>query len=390
MKPEKLIMQAFGPYAGRQEVDFTILGDSGLYLITGPTGAGKTTIFDAITFALYGQTSGEERTAASMRSDYAAEKTETLVELTFTHRGKTYKVTREPGYVKTTRTGSTRNVSEKAELFIPGEPPVSGARDVTAKIQGDILHLDYNQFRQIAMIAQGDFRKLLSASTDERTKILQKLFMTQKYADLEAIVKEKAQKTRDAYALKDAALRTIYAGALLPDTDAGRAAEALKSADSLQADTMHAALQTLLDEDGESLKGLLAEQKDLEEKNTALTAKIAQDARTYVRPVFDAEKKAAEEKLAAKAQEKDKKQQAFLAAQAAEKAQNAADAAALKKVEADNARALAKQMEEQEPTYQRRDDLVKKTAALAEEVKQELQRKKRSAALQTIRSFWTG
>ena len=408
MKPEKLIMQAFGPYAGRQEVDFTILGDSGLYLITGPTGAGKTTIFDAITFALYGQTSGEERTAASMRSDYAAEKTETLVELTFTHRGKTYKVTREPGYVKTTRTGSTRNVSEKAELFIPGEPPVSGARDVTAKIQGDILHLDYNQFRQIAMIAQGEFRKLLSASTDERTKILQKLFMTQKYADLEAIVKEKAQKTRDAYALKDAALRTIYAGALLPDTDAGRAAEALKSADSLQADTMHAALQTLLDEDGESLKGLLAEQKDLEEKNTALTAKIAtakssnevldrlltleeeekklkdlaesmqndrallqkeQDARTYVRPVFDAEKKAAEEKLAAKAQEKDKKQQAFLAAQAAEKAQNAADAAALKKVEADNARALAKQMEEQEPTYQRRDDLVKKTAALAEEVK---------------------
>ena len=381
MKPEKLIMQAFGPYAGRQEVDFTILGDSGLYLITGPTGAGKTTIFDAITFALYGQTSGEERTAASMRSDYAAEKTETLVELTFTHRGKTYKVTREPGYVKTTRTGSTRNVSEKAELFIPGEPPVSGARDVTAKIQGDILHLDYNQFRQIAMIAQGEFRKLLSASTDERTKILQKLFMTQKYADLEAIVKEKAQKTRDAYALKDAALRTIYAGALLPDTDAGRAAEALKSADSLQADTMHAALQTLLDEDGESLKGLLAEQKDLEEKNTALTAKIAtakssnevldrlltleeeekklkdlaesmqndrallqkeQDARTYVRPVFDAEKKAAEEKLAAKAQEKDKKQQAFLAAQAAEKAQNAADAAALKKVEADNARALAK------------------------------------------------
>ena len=275
MKPEKLIMQAFGPYAGRQEVDFTILGDSGLYLITGPTGAGKTTIFDAITFALYGQTSGEERTAASMRSDYAAEKTETLVELTFTHRGKTYKVTREPGYVKTTRTGSTRNVSEKAELFIPGEPPVSGARDVTAKIQGDILHLDYNQFRQIAMIAQGEFRKLLSASTDERTKILQKLFMTQKYADLEAIVKEKAQKTRDAYALKDAALRTIYAGALLPDTNAGRAAEALKSADSLQADTMHAALQTLLDEDGESLKGLLAEQKDLEEKNTALTAKIA-------------------------------------------------------------------------------------------------------------------
>ena len=93
MKPEKLIMQAFGPYAGRQEVDFTILGDSGLYLITGPTGAGKTTIFDAITFALYGQTSGEERTAASMRSDYAAEKTETLVELTFPHRGKTYKVT---------------------------------------------------------------------------------------------------------------------------------------------------------------------------------------------------------------------------------------------------------------------------------------------------------
>ncbi len=407
MKPEKLIMQAFGPYAGRQEVDFSILGDSGLYLITGPTGAGKTTIFDAITFALYGQTSGEERTAASMRSDYAAEKTETFVELSFSHRGKTYQVTRAPGYVKTTRTGSTRNVSEKAELLIPGEPPVSGARDVTAKIQGDILHLDYNQFRQIAMIAQGEFRKLLTASTDERTRILQKLFLTQKYANLEAIVREKAQKIRDAYALKDAAVRTIYAGILPADTQAGCDAKALQSADSLQAEKMEAALRLLLQEDGESLKGLLAKQKDLEEKNTDITAKIAtakssnavldrllalgeegkklkdlagavqgersllqkeQDARTYVRPVSDAAKKAEEEKKAAEAQAAEKKQKAQLAAMAAERAKQEAEAAAARKEEGDSARAKAKQLEEQEPSYQRRDELVRRTAALREEI----------------------
>ncbi|MGN1023965.1 MAG: AAA family ATPase, partial [Lachnospiraceae bacterium] len=265
MRPEKLIMQAFGPYAGTQEVDFTALGTSGLYLITGPTGAGKTTIFDAITYALYGRTSGEERSAVSMRSDYAKGELITKVELYFSHRGRQYHVVRMPGYEKKTRTGTIRSISEDASIELPEKAPVSGAREVTRVIQDEILHLDYNQFRQIAMIAQGEFRKLLTASTDERTKILQKIFLTQKYARLEEIVKDRAQKARDAYQICDGTVRSLFSGVACAEEGAGKdAVDALREANSLRAGEMAEAIQTVMKEDEKLLADLKAQQETVQ------------------------------------------------------------------------------------------------------------------------------
>lgn len=408
MRPEKLIMQAFGPYAGTQEVDFTALGTSGLYLITGPTGAGKTTIFDAITYALYGQTSGEERSATSMRSDYAKDAVETQVELFFAHRGTNYHVVRKPGYEKKTRTGTTRNISEKASLEIPGEAPISGAKDVTRAIQDDILHLDYNQFRQIAMIAQGEFRKLLTASTDERTKILQKIFLTQKYARLEEIVKDKAQKARDAYQVRDGAVRSLFSGVACPEEGPGReAVEALREANSLRAGEMAEAIQTVMQEDTKLLADLKVQQEQVQNAGTQLAAQIAvarrdnealdrvltltgekerlekaapeieneralykkrQDALTYGKPAFDAALSAGKERERAQAAAA-LQEGAVETARAQEAAAKEQEQAALaKKAEADADRARAEQLKKEEPTYGTRDALRVKSAALQQKV----------------------
>ena len=204
MKPIKLTMTAFGPYAGTEIVDFTKFGEEGVYLIPGDTGAGKTTIFDAISYALYGKTSNEERPATTLRSDFTNDATETSVELEFTHRGKAYKVIRRPSYRRNVTRGEDRSkmttVPEKAELTGDGMEPVSKPTAVTEKIEKDILHLEYNQFCQIAMIAQGEFRKVLTADTKERTAILQKIFRTESYMKMAEIMKarlDEARKIRD-------------------------------------------------------------------------------------------------------------------------------------------------------------------------------------------------
>ena len=163
MRPEKLTISAFGPYADKTEIDFSRLGEGGLYLITGDTGAGKTTIFDAITFALYGQASGQVRDSAMFRSKYADTATETFVELEFSYQGKKYQIFRSPEYMapKKRGTGLTLRKAE-AQLTYPDErQPVTKARDVTRAVE-ELLGLDYEQFTQIAMIAQGDFQKLCS------------------------------------------------------------------------------------------------------------------------------------------------------------------------------------------------------------------------------------
>ena len=190
MRPTHLVMSAFGPYAGRTEIKFDLLGQSGLYLITGDTGAGKTTIFDAITFALFGKASGENRDANMFRSKYAELGTPTEVELIFAYAGEEYRIKRNPEYERPSARGEKVVIErQNAELHYPSGKIVTKVKDVNDAV-GEILGIDRNQFTQIAMIAQGDFLKLLIASTDDRKKIFQKIFHTENYSRLQEVLKK--------------------------------------------------------------------------------------------------------------------------------------------------------------------------------------------------------
>ena len=192
MRPLKLTIAGFGPYALIQELDFSRLGTGGLYLITGDTGAGKTTIFDAITYALFGEASGDSREPSMLRSKYASADAPTYVELTFHHKDSTYTVKRIPGYTraKSRGTGLTAQVAT-AELLYPDGHSVTKLKDVNQAIR-DIIGLNREQFSQIAMISQGDFRKLLQAGTEERQKIFRDIFRTGFYVLLQSRLKDRA------------------------------------------------------------------------------------------------------------------------------------------------------------------------------------------------------
>lgn len=192
MRPLKLTIAGFGPYALIQELDFSRLGTGGLYLITGDTGAGKTTIFDAITYALFGEASGDSREPSMLRSKYASADAPTYVELTFHHKDSTYTVKRIPGYTraKSRGTGLTAQVAT-AELLCPDGHSVTKLKDVNQAIR-DIIGLNREQFSQIAMISQGDFRKLLQAGTEERQKIFRDIFRTGFYVLLQSRLKDRA------------------------------------------------------------------------------------------------------------------------------------------------------------------------------------------------------
>ena len=189
MRPIKLTMSAFGPYAGVTTIDFDKLGNSGLYLITGDTGAGKTTIFDAIVYALYGRTGSEERVPAMLRSKYADPATPTYVELHFQCGGKEYRIKRNPEYMrpKSRGEGFTKE-SADCELELPDNKVIARRSEVDDMIYR-IIGLDSRQFMQIAMIAQGDFKKLLLASTDERKKIFRQIFKTENFESLQQKLK---------------------------------------------------------------------------------------------------------------------------------------------------------------------------------------------------------
>ncbi len=202
MRPQRLTVSAFGPYPGETTIDFDQLGTQGLYLITGDTGAGKTSLFDAITFALYGEASGAVRDPQMLRSKYAKPEAKTYVELVFCYQKKRYRVKRNPEYQrpKGRGTGMTLQRAE-AELEYLSEfdrPIVSKSKDVTKAVT-EILGLDYRQFTQIVMIAQGDFQKLLLADTATRKEIFRRIFHTEKFQQLQDALKVELSRQKEAY-----------------------------------------------------------------------------------------------------------------------------------------------------------------------------------------------
>ncbi len=197
MRPIRLTMSAFGPYAGTAVVEMDKLGKQGLYLITGETGAGKTTIFDAITFALYGEASGDNRSASMFRSKYASPATPTEVELVFEYRGQRYTIRRNPEYQRPKLRGEgTTKANADATLIYPDGRVVTKVTEVNAAVI-ELIGITRNQFTSIAMIAQGDFLKLLTASTEERKAIFQKLFRTDLYARLQDALKYEEKQLQD-------------------------------------------------------------------------------------------------------------------------------------------------------------------------------------------------
>lgn len=221
MKPVKIVMSAFGPYAGVTQIDFSLLGENGLFLIAGDTGAGKTTIFDAISFALYGEAAGgkERRKSKSFRSDYAAPKMETYVEFTFTHKGQTWVIRRNPEYIRAKRTGEgTTTQTAHAEMTCrESKEYCYGLQDVNARVH-ELLGLTQDQFTQTVMIAQGDFLKILNAPSEERKKLFQKLFNTGLYEAVRFRLQDMNSACNKERDMLDTQI-TIASNKIVPDAD---------------------------------------------------------------------------------------------------------------------------------------------------------------------------
>ncbi len=266
MRPLRLTLSAFGPYAAETTLDLEKLGKGGLYLITGDTGAGKTTIFDAITYALYDHSSSGIREGSMLRCKYADDKTPTFVELEFEVHGVRYTVRRNPEYQrpKARGEGMTTEKADATLTYPDDRPPVTKAKDVTAAVQ-EIIGLDYNQFSQIVLIAQGQFTKLLNASTEERSRIFRKLFRTQRYAQLQERLQAEASALNQQRTAQNAKLDSLLGGLQFSPEDPD--AEALHA---LCAQTVPETALALLD-------ALTARQAAaLEEAGTALQATEAQ------------------------------------------------------------------------------------------------------------------
>lgn len=197
MRPLLLKMSAFGPYAGNTVIEFDKLGDKGLYLICGDTGAGKTTIFDAICYALFGEASGRLRDVSMLRSKYADDLTPTEVELLFLHNDKEYRIVRNPEYYRPSkRGGGLTKQPQDACLYMPDGNVISKAKDVNKAVE-ELLSLNCDQFFQISMIAQGSFRELLISDTNTRQKIFRELFKTGFYLTLQDKLSEARKEISD-------------------------------------------------------------------------------------------------------------------------------------------------------------------------------------------------
>lgn len=274
MRPLKLTMSAFGPYADENILELDKLGQSGLYLITGDTGAGKTTIFDALTFALYGDPSGASRETSMFRSKYADANTPTFVELVFEYGGKIYQIRRNPLYERPAKRGDGMvKETASASLIMPDSRVIDGITAVNEEVK-KIVGIDRSQFTQVAMIAQGEFLKLLLATTEERQRIFRDIFKTSYYRNLQEKLR---QETSRAYGQKEELARSIeqYGQGILLDEERE---ELLKMSDGGLTEKIEAGKKLLL-ADTEYLMITEKEILSLDEKLIFLTKKLDEIAK---------------------------------------------------------------------------------------------------------------
>ncbi len=282
MKPLTLKMSAFGPYAGTETVDFQSLGGSGLFLVTGDTGAGKTTIFDGVCYALFGEASGSQRRASTVRSDFAAPQVKTEVELTFSHRGKIYTITRWPDQLRMKLRGSgTTEEKGNAVLRSEGGSTVEGNTKVGAKVR-ELLGVDIGQFRQICMIAQNEFARILNAGSAERSAIYRQIFNTGAYDEMMRRLKERYDKAKADYDLLSRDLLERFRQTDVPPESAAaektqallQAVRADGAADELLGDALPL-LETMIREDDQRDAEIAAATEQLEKQRAEAERQLA-------------------------------------------------------------------------------------------------------------------
>lgn len=274
MRPITLTISAFGPYAGKTILDMEKLGKNGIYLITGDTGAGKTTIFDAITFALYGEASGNNREPAMLRSKYAEAEVPTEVVLSFECSGKKYTIKRNPEYERPARRGDGLT-KERAnvELTYPDGRVLTKQREVDNAVR-DIMGIDRNQFSQIAMISQGDFLKLLLAPTEERKKIFRQIFRTERFQKLQEQLKLESGKWKAELETVQKSIAQYVNSVICGEDNAqSRMLERAKNGSLPISDTVDL-INRLILQDKEAETNLAAEIGNGEEKIAEITSTI--------------------------------------------------------------------------------------------------------------------
>lgn len=286
MKPIQLVLSAFGPYVERTVIDFSALGEEGLFLIAGDTGAGKTTIFDAISFALYGEASGgkEKRKSKSFHSDYVSDQTETYVELTFQHRGETWWIRRNLEYQrpsKKKKDGMETTTRQAADAQMRNEDTgeeILRMDDVNRRVR-ELLGLTQDQFTQTVMIAQGDFLKILTASSDDRKKLFRDLFHTNLYVDLQSRLQEKNRACADEQKALEQVILSAE-GKIDPEAEFAEREILLSYCGQIQhTDALCALLARLIEQEKAAQEQARAQKKEAADQIGALIAAVTEGER---------------------------------------------------------------------------------------------------------------